>query len=59
MPLLLADSGLFLVFQMASVDKSTVPPRDTLLVLLYRRALTQKEGRIREDENGQTKYQDI
>lgn len=47
MPLLLADSGLLLVFQMASVDKSTVPPRDTLLVLLYRRALMQKERRMR------------
>lgn len=43
-----------LVFKMALVEKSTVPSRDALLVLLCRKALTQKEGRIREDENRQT-----
>ena len=48
-----------LVFKMASVENSTVPSRDALLALLCRKALTQKEGRIREDENGQTKCQDI
>lgn len=42
------------MFKMALVEKSTVPSRDALLVLLCRKALTQKEGRIREDENGQT-----
>lgn len=48
-----------LLFKMAFVEKSTVPSRDALLVLLCRRALMQKEGRIREDENGQTKCQGI
>jgi len=46
------------VFEVASVEKSTVPARDALLVLLCRKALTQKERKIREDENGQTKCQD-
>lgn len=44
-----------LLFKVALVEKSTVPSRDALLVLLCRKAVRQKEGRIREDENGQTK----
>lgn len=48
-----------LVFNMALIEKSTVSSRDALLVFFCRKALTQKEGRFKEDENGKVKCQDI